>query len=138
MEKSLIYVWSLKAVNQISIQKTMRTLKKFKDISNEAIHRWSSKITDLRITGAEVNYTDSIVYILMSVPKEYEPIKVVLENQSSINLTLKFVTQRLTDAETLMCDSKNSDKNYFVKSSLDSISFTATRKKIICEFCNKK
>lgn len=83
-------------------------------------------ITNLRISGAEVSDTDSIVYILMFLPKDYEMVKVTLENQHSINLILEFVTQRLRDAESLMNDSKNSNKNYCVKSSMDNISFTAT------------
>lgn len=83
-------------------------------------------ITNLRISGAQVSDTDSIVYILMFLPKDYEVVKVTLENQHSINLILEFVTQRSTDAESLMNDSKNSNKNYCVKSSMDNISFTAT------------
>lgn len=83
-------------------------------------------ITNLRISGAEVSDTDSIVYILMFLPKDYEVVKVTLENQYSINLILEFVTQRSIDAESLMNDSKNSNKNYCAKSSMDNISFTAT------------
>lgn len=83
-------------------------------------------ITNLRISGAEVSDTDSIVYILMFLPKDYEMVKVTLENQHSINLILEFVTQRSIDAESLMNHSKNRNKNYCVKSSMDNISFTAT------------
>lgn len=38
--------------------------------------------------------------------KDYEPVKVALENHSIINLTLEFVNQRLIDVEALMNDSK--------------------------------
>lgn len=62
-----------RAINQISIRKRIRILKKGKNIPmRQCIDEVLKLITDLRITGAEISYTDSIVYILMSLPKEYE------------------------------------------------------------------
>ncbi|GBO17536.1 hypothetical protein AVEN_219700-1 [Araneus ventricosus] len=73
----------------------------------------------------------------MSLPKEYESVKVALENQPNVNLTLEFVTQRLIDTEALMNDSKFVDK-FSIKYSSDNVTFAAKHKKLICNFCSKK
>lgn len=52
----------------------------------------------------------------MSLPRKYEAVKIALENGPRLNLALEFVTQRLTDYEVLMGNSKNIDKTYFGKS----------------------
>lgn len=71
-------------------------------------HRWSFKInywlTDFWCWGVTVlSVTDSRVYILIPSAKDYEPVKVTLENHS---ITLEFINQRLIDVEALMNDSK--------------------------------
>ncbi|GBN75055.1 hypothetical protein AVEN_7206-1 [Araneus ventricosus] len=81
-------------------------------------------VSDLRVSGAEVSDIDSIAYILMSLSKEYESVKVALENQPNVNLTLESVTQRLIDSETFMNDSKFVDKSS-IKYPSDNATFAA-------------
>lgn len=51
---------------------------------------------------------------------------------------LEFATQRIIDAEELINNSKNFDKNYFVKSLMDNATFSVMHKKLFCEFCKRK
>lgn len=136
--KSLQSTYEFKgAVNQILTRKRLSTIKKSKEISmRQHIDEVLKLITDLRISGAEVSDIDTIVYILMSLPKDFEAVKVALENQPDANLTLEFVMQRLIDAEALMSESRNTDKS--AKSSNENVAFLATQKKLYCSFCKKK
>ncbi|GBM76252.1 Copia protein [Araneus ventricosus] len=111
--KALISTYEAKgAVNQILTRKRLETIRKSKGTSmRQHIDEILKLVFDLRVYGAEVSDIDSIVYIWMSLPKEYESVKVALENQPNVNLTLEFVTQRLIDSEALMNDSKFVDKS---------------------------
>ncbi|GBN76962.1 Retrovirus-related Pol polyprotein from transposon TNT 1-94 [Araneus ventricosus] len=137
--KALISTYEAKgAVNQILTRKRLATIRKSKETSmRQHIDEILKLISDLRVSGAEVSDIDSIVYILMSLPKEYESVKVALENQPNVNLTLEFVTQRLIDSEALMNDSKFVDKSS-IKYPTDNVTFAAKYKKLICNFCSKK
>lgn len=138
--KSLQSTYQMKgAVNQILTRKRLSTIRKMKEVTmRQHIDDVLKLITDLRISGAEVSDIDTIVYILMSLPKEFEPVKAALENQPDANLTLEFVTQRLIDADALMKESRNSDKSYSAKSPNDNVTFIAAQKKLFCNFCKKK
>ena len=55
-------------------------------------------VNDLLISGAVVQDMDIVIYLMMSLPPEYDIVKASIENQPSENLTLNFVTQRLLSA----------------------------------------
>ncbi|GBN68297.1 hypothetical protein AVEN_264271-1 [Araneus ventricosus] len=79
------------AVNQILTRKRLATIRKSKETSmRQHIDEILKLVSDLRVSSAEVSDIDSIVYLLMSLPKEYESVKVALENQPNVYLTLEF------------------------------------------------
>lgn len=125
------------AVSQILTRKRLATIRKSKDVPmRQHIDVIMNLVGDLRISGAEVSDFDIIVYILMSLPKEYESVKVALENQQSDNLTLEFVTKRLIDSEALIFDSRNENK--YSKPIADNSAFSSARKELYCSFCKRK
>ncbi|GBN35938.1 hypothetical protein AVEN_46326-1, partial [Araneus ventricosus] len=81
--KAFISTYEAKgAVNQILTRKRLATVRKSKETSmRQHMDEILKLVSDLRVSGAEVSDIDSIVYILMSLPKEYESVKVALENQ---------------------------------------------------------
>ncbi|GBM95326.1 Copia protein [Araneus ventricosus] len=126
------------AVNQILTRKRLATIRKSKETSmRQHIDEILKLVSDLRVSGAEVSDIDSIVYILMSLPKEYESVKVALENQPNVNLTLEFVTQRLIDSVDLINDSKFVDKSS-IKYPSETVTFAAKHKKLIYNYCSKE
>ncbi|GBM11649.1 hypothetical protein AVEN_142982-1 [Araneus ventricosus] len=60
-------------------------------------------VNELQLLGAEVKDMDVIIYLLMSLPADYDVIKSTIET-----LTLDFVMQRLLNAEELKGE-KNPD-----------------------------
>ncbi|GBN20004.1 Retrovirus-related Pol polyprotein from transposon TNT 1-94 [Araneus ventricosus] len=86
--KALISTYEAKgAVNQILTRKRLATIRKSKETSmRQHIDEILKLVSDLRVSGAEVSDIDSIVYILMSLPKEYESVKVALENQPNSDI----------------------------------------------------
>ncbi|GBN60939.1 hypothetical protein AVEN_82010-1, partial [Araneus ventricosus] len=122
--KVLIYTYEAKgAVNQILTRKRLAAIRKSKETSmRQHIDEMLKLVSHLRVSGAEVSDIDSMVYILMSLPKEYESVKVALENQPNVNSTLEFVTQKLIDSEALMNDSKLVDKSS-IKYPTDNVTF---------------
>ncbi|GBN72557.1 Copia protein [Araneus ventricosus] len=137
--EALISTYEAKgAVYQILTRKRLATIRKSKETSmRQHIDEILKLVLDLRVSGAEVSDIDFIVYILMSLPKEYESVKVTLENQLNVNLTLEIVTQGLIASETLMNDSKIVDKSS-IKYLSDNVTFVAKCKKLICKFCSKE
>ena len=138
--KKLESVYDTKrAVNQILIRKRLSTIKKNRDVSmRNHIDEINKLVMDLKLAGAEINEIDTIVYILMSLPQEYENVKTALENQPNVNLTLDFVTQRLLDAEALKNDSRKEKEQF--KPVHDNTAFVSTRnrKEFFCRNCKQK
>ena len=96
------------AVSQILVRKKLSTLKKRHDCTmQQHIDELLEIINELRLSGATVEDMDAVIYLLMSLPPEYDVIKTAIENQPNENLSLDFVVQRLLNAESLKAD-KNS------------------------------
>lgn len=126
-----------RAVNQILIRKRLATIKKSRDICMRShIDQINKLISDLKLSGAEVSDTDTIVYVLMSLPQEYESVKTALENQPNENLTLDFVSQRLLDAEALLNESRKEKVPF--KPAHDNTAFMSIRKEFFCKNCKQK
>lgn len=67
-------------VNQILTRKRLMTVKKTREVSmREHLDHIAKLASGLKASGATVSDADIIVYILMSLPKEYETTKTVLE-----------------------------------------------------------
>ena len=129
------------AVSQILIRKQLATIKKRHDVPmRQHLDNVAKLVADLRLSGAEVSDIDFIVYIFMSLPVEFENVKVALENQPTSNLTVDFVSQRLIDAEALINsnNSKTRTDSRFVKTSADNAAFVSAQKELVCFHCKKK
>ncbi|GBO02298.1 hypothetical protein AVEN_21645-1 [Araneus ventricosus] len=109
-ESSACQIWtSLKqkylevsAVSQILVRKKLATLKKRRDCSmQQHINELLAIMNELQLSGAEVKDMDVVIYLLMSLPADYDVIKSTIENQPNETLTLDFVMQRLLNAEEL-------------------------------------
>ncbi|GBM52470.1 hypothetical protein AVEN_36321-1 [Araneus ventricosus] len=79
---------------------------------------------------------DVVIYLLMSLPADYDVIKSTIENQPNETLTLDFVMQRLLNAEELKGE-KNPD-NILASVSNDNVAFSADKRDIICHKCKNK
>ncbi|XP_054722257.1 uncharacterized protein LOC129231933 [Uloborus diversus] len=113
--------------SQILTRKRLAMARKQNDVSMRShIDNMLNLVSDLRISGTEVSDFDVIVYILMSLPKEYETVRISLENQPSESLNLDFVTKRLIDAEALIHDFKGENKSEYVKTFSNNVAFKTT------------
>lgn len=72
---------------------------------------------------------------MMSLPAEYDVVKATVENQLSENLTLDFVTQRLS-AEALKSD-KNSEPSHIPGSS-ENVAVRANKFNVPCYRCKQR
>ncbi len=124
------------AVSQILVRKKLATLKKRRDCSmQQHINELLAIVNELRLSGAEVKDMDVVIYLLMSLPADYDVIKSTIENQPNENLTLDFVMQRLLNAEELKCERKPDNVR---AASNDNIAFSANKRDIICHKCKLK
>ena len=125
------------AVSQNLIRKRLTTMKKRRDCSMQKhIDELLSTVNELRMSGAEVSEMDVVIYLLMSLPSEYDIVKTTIENQPSANLTFDFVMQRLLSAEAMKGE-KNFGKSEQSAAS-DHVAFRADRsdkRDIICFKC---
>ncbi|GBM30326.1 hypothetical protein AVEN_174137-1 [Araneus ventricosus] len=86
-------------VSQILVRKKLATLKKSRDCSmQQHLNELLAIVNKLRLSGAEVKYMDVVIYLLMSLPGDYDVIKSTVENQP--NETLLF---GLCYAKTFEC-----------------------------------
>lgn len=126
------------AVSQILVRKRLASLKKKKETTmQEHFDEVSALVNQLKSCGVKVNDMDIIVYLLMSLPAEYDSSKSAIENQPSENLTLEFVYGRLLDAEALMKDRRTSESKVTRSESSTDAAFS-TRINKTCYKCHKK
>ncbi|GBN06835.1 Retrovirus-related Pol polyprotein from transposon TNT 1-94 [Araneus ventricosus] len=81
---------------------------------------------------------DIIVYILMSLPPEYDSTKSAIENQPSEHVSLQFVVSRLLDAEALLKDRRVSETKAARSESSNDVAFPTNQRTVVCFKCNKK
>ncbi|KFM70310.1 Copia protein, partial [Stegodyphus mimosarum] len=125
------------AVSQILVQKKLSTLKKRRDCSMQShIHELLAIVNELRLSGAEVKHMDVIIYLLMSLPAEYNIIKSTIENQPNEMLMLGFIIQRLLNAEELQ--GERNSYNSRVSGSSNNVAFSTDKHDIICHKCKSK
>ncbi|GBO38321.1 hypothetical protein AVEN_135983-1 [Araneus ventricosus] len=93
-------------------------------------------VNELQLSGAEVKYMDVVIYLLMSLPADYDVIKSTIENQPNETLTLDFVMQRLLNAEELK--GEKNPANIRASVSSDNVAFSADKRDIICHKCKNK
>ncbi|GBM30122.1 hypothetical protein AVEN_78519-1 [Araneus ventricosus] len=69
-------------VSQILVCKKLATLKKRRDCSmQQHINELLAIVNEFRLSGAEVKDMDVVIYLLMSLPADYDVIKSTIENQ---------------------------------------------------------
>lgn len=129
-------------VSQILTRKRLLTAKKTRDQTmREHLDNISRLASELRSTGATVSEEDLIVYVMMSLPREYEGVKTALENQPAgiPGLNLAHVRGRLLDAEALMLETRKETPQRQFRGNGDTAAFNVTNKKnLFCNFCKKK
>ncbi|GBL95410.1 Retrovirus-related Pol polyprotein from transposon TNT 1-94 [Araneus ventricosus] len=127
------------AVNQILIRKRLAMLKKKKDVSmQEHLNEVNGLVNQLKSCGVKISDMDIIVYILMSLPPEYDSTKSPIENQPSEQVSLQFVVSRLLDAEALLKDRRVSETKAPRSESSNDIVFPTNQRTVVCFKCNKK
>lgn len=126
------------AVSQILVRKRLAMLKKKRETSmQEHIDEVNGLVTQLKSCGVKVNDMDVIVYLLMSLPTEYDSSKSAIENQPSGNLTLEFVCGRLLDAEALLKDRRTLEPKVMKNESSNEAAFSTSHRNTVCYKCNK-
>ncbi|KAG8192570.1 hypothetical protein JTE90_015204 [Oedothorax gibbosus] len=94
-----------RTVSQILTRKRLMTVNKIRYVNmREHLDHILKLVSDLRSTGATVSDKDVMVYILMSLPKEYESTRTALKNQQTglLGMSVAYMRGRLIDAEALM------------------------------------
>ncbi|GBL86992.1 hypothetical protein AVEN_218710-1 [Araneus ventricosus] len=81
---------------------------------------------------------DIIVYILMSLPPEYDSTKSAIENQPSEHVSLQFVVSRLLDAEALLKDRRVLETKAQRSESSNDVAFSTNQRTVVRFKCNKK
>ncbi|GBN34845.1 Copia protein [Araneus ventricosus] len=127
------------AVNQILIRKRLAMLKKKKEVSmQENLNEVNGLVNQLKSCGVKISDMDIIVYILMSLPPEYDSTKSAIENQPSEHVSLKFVVSILLDAEALLKDRRVSETKAPRSESSNDVAFPTNQRIVVCFKCNKK
>ncbi|GBN66128.1 Copia protein [Araneus ventricosus] len=129
------------AVNQILIRKRLAMLKKKKEVSvQEHLNDVNGLVNQLKSCGVKISDMDIIVYILMSLPPEYDSMKSAIEKQPSEHVSLQFVVSRLLDAEALLKDRWVSETKAPRSESSNDVAFSTNlfRRTVVCFKCNKK
>ncbi|GBM21244.1 Copia protein, partial [Araneus ventricosus] len=126
-------------VNQILIRKRLSILKKKKDVSmQEHLNEFNGLVNQLKSCSVKISDMDIIVYILMSLPPEYDSTKSAVENQPSEQVSLQFLVFRLLDAEALLKDRRVSETKAPRSKSSNDIAFPTNQRIVVCFRCNKK
>ncbi|GBO01452.1 Copia protein [Araneus ventricosus] len=81
---------------------------------------------------------DIIVYILMSLPPEYDSTKSAIENQPSEQVSLQFVVSGPLDAEALLTDRRVSETKAPRSELSNDVAFPTNQRTVVCFKCNKK
>ncbi|GBL73934.1 Retrovirus-related Pol polyprotein from transposon TNT 1-94 [Araneus ventricosus] len=127
------------AVNQILIRKRLAMLKKKKDVSmQEHLNEVNRLVNQLKSCGVKISDMDIIIYILMSLPPEYDSTKSAIKHQPSEHVSLQFIVSRLLDAEALLKDQRVSEKKATRSESSNDVAFSANQRTAVCFKCNKK
>ncbi|GBM33837.1 Copia protein, partial [Araneus ventricosus] len=127
------------AVNQILIRKRLAMLKKKKEVSmQEHLNEVNGLVNQLKSCGVKISDMGIIVYILMSLPPEYDSTKSLIKNQLSEHVSLQFVDSRLSDAEALLKDRRVSEAKAPRSESSNDVAFPTNQRTVVCFKCNKK
>ncbi|GBN45926.1 Copia protein, partial [Araneus ventricosus] len=127
------------AVNQILIRKRLAMLKMKKEVSmQEHLNEVNGLVNQLKSCGVKISDMDIIVYILISLPPEYDSTKSAIENQPSEHVSLRFVVSRLLDAEALLKDRRVSETKSPRSESSNDVAFSTNQRTVVCFKCNKK
>ncbi|GBL85692.1 Retrovirus-related Pol polyprotein from transposon TNT 1-94 [Araneus ventricosus] len=121
------------AVNQILIRKRLAMLKKKKKKEasmQEHLNEVNGLVNQLKSCGVKISEMDFIVYILMSLPPEYDSTKSDIENQPSEQVSLQFVVSRLLDAEALLKDRRVSETKAARSESSNDVAFTTNQRTV--------
>jgi len=84
--------------------------------------KFESLIREFKSTGANMEETDIVCHLLLTMPSEYDVVVTALETLSKESLTLSFVKNRLLDEESKRKGSNKSTKN----ETPNSIAFTSS------------
>ncbi|GBM58411.1 hypothetical protein AVEN_63773-1 [Araneus ventricosus] len=114
-------------------------LKKKKEVSmQEHLNEVNGLVNQLKSCGVKISDMDIIIYILMSLPSEYDSTKSAIENQPSEHVSLHFIVSRLLDAEALLKDRRVSETKA-PRSELPNVdAFTTNQRTLVYFKCNKK
>ncbi|GBL74760.1 Copia protein, partial [Araneus ventricosus] len=127
------------AVSQILIRKRLAMPKKKKEVSmQEHLNEVNGLVNQLKSCGVQISDMDIIVYILMSLPPEYDSTKSAIENQPSEHVSLQFVVSRLLDAEALLKDRRVSETKAPRSELSNDVAFPTNQRTVVCFKCNKK
>ncbi|GBM54665.1 Copia protein [Araneus ventricosus] len=126
------------AVNQILIRKRLSMLKKKEVSTQEHLNQVNGLVNQLKSCGMKISDMDIIVYILMSLPPEYDSTKSAIENQPSEHVSLQFAVSRLLDAEALLKDWRVSETKAPRSELSNDIAFSTNQRTLVCFKCSKK
>ncbi|GBL83156.1 Retrovirus-related Pol polyprotein from transposon TNT 1-94 [Araneus ventricosus] len=95
-------------------------------------------VNQLKSCGVKISDMDIIVYILMSLPPEYDSTKSAIENQPSEYVSLQFVVRRLLDAKALLKDRRVSETKAARSEWSNDVAFPTNQRTVVCFKCNEK
>ncbi|GBM10656.1 Copia protein [Araneus ventricosus] len=113
-------------------------LKKKEVSMQEHLNEVNGFVNQLKSCGVKISNMDIIVYILMSLPPEYDSTKSAIENQPSEHFPLQFVVSRLLDAEALLKDRRVSETKAPRGETSNDVAFPTNQRTVVCFKCNKK
>ncbi|GBN79852.1 hypothetical protein AVEN_126523-1 [Araneus ventricosus] len=114
-------------------------LKNKKEVSmQEHFNKVNGLVNQLKLCCVKISDMDIIVYILMSLPSEYDSKKYAIENQPSEHVFLQFVVSRLLVAEALLKDRRVSETKAPRSELSNDVAFPINQRTVVCFKCNKK
>lgn len=99
--------------SQLLLRKQLLLMKFKSSAESLSSHflRFESLVRELKSTGANMEETDIVCHLLLTMPSEYDVVVTALETLNMESLTLRFVKNRLLDEECKRKGSGKSTKN---------------------------
>lgn len=119
--------------SQLFIRKRLLTLKYQEDNDmNQYLLQFDKLIRELKESGANVDHSDAICHLLLSLPKSFEAVVAALETIDQSKLSLEFVKARLLDE-----NNKRKNSGRITISSQHSTAFGTQSFRFNCYNCGR-
>lgn len=133
MYDALVAMFERKSVaNQLILRRRLLTMKFLGGDINDHFLQFDNTIRELRLAGAKLEEMDTVVNLMLTLPKSYDALVTSLEGMDEAKLTLQYVKSRLLDEFA-----KRNNGTTQLKAN-EACAMQTTNPNIICFNCGKQ